>query len=54
MMETVTSTIYIDNAKTGLNSNFKTFIDRNEFTEVTLVTEDEKHFRAHKVIISAL
>merc|ERR1719342_2002649 len=25
----------------------------NEFTDVTLVTEDKKHFKAHKVVLSA-
>merc|ERR1712189_51161 len=46
------------------NLNWDTFTDHlgemlhdmitsNEFTDVTLVTEDKKHFKAHKVVLSA-
>ena len=40
---------YVDHLKEMLHN----MMTSNELTDVTLVSEDKKHFKAHKVVLSA-
>ena len=42
-----------DDFQTFTSNSFKNMIAREEFVDVTLACEDDKHVRAHKVILSA-